>query len=201
RRSIFFTNPLLTSLGWPKESEHTHAEAAAFRDLIVSARETLTLHAFQLEGDAVVALSPLAHAVRGLTVEVHAPPPAARTFADEVLTGPAPPRDELPPAIADWLDLRVAPPAPDHVRYRGQVDPRAPIAYRVTAVDRYVECPFKYFASVVLSLPEEREPASGLTPLERGNLLHNLFERFYQTWQRDHGGTITVARIPEAVAV
>jgi RecB family exonuclease len=38
-----------------------------------------------------------------------------------------------------------------------------------------------------------------MTPLERGTLLHGLLERFYQTWQRDRGGTITMARVPEAL--
>ena len=76
RRSIFFTSPLLTSLGWPQEAEHTRAELAAFRDLVASAQQTVTFHGFQLEGDAVVALSPLVRAAHGLLAEVHPPPPA-----------------------------------------------------------------------------------------------------------------------------
>jgi hypothetical protein len=40
---------------------------------------------------------------------------------------------------------------------------------------------------------------SGLTPLERGNLIHKLFERFYQTWQQDGFGAITAATLPEAL--
>ena len=41
---------------------------------------------------------------------------------------------------------------------------------------------------------------SGLTPFERGNLIHKLFERFYQTWQQDGLGAITAATLPEALA-
>jgi RecB family exonuclease len=199
RRSIFFTSPLLTTLGWPQESEHSKAEVAAFQDLVGSAAKTVTLHGFQLEGDAVVALSPLVRAVHGLPVEVRAPPPAVRTFADEVLTGPIVPEALAGRQQADWLPLRLARPPLDDVRYRGRVDPRDPLPYRVTAVDTYVQCPFKYFASAVLRLPEERDEVAGLTPIERGTLLHGLFERFYQAWQRSPGGTITPSEMPAAV--
>src|SRR5262249_51927155 len=106
RRSIFFTNPLLTALGWPQEQEHTQAELAAFQDLVASAAKTATSHAFQLEGDAVVALSPLVRAAHGLLIEVHPPPAAVRTFADEVLTGgDADPATLASPQSA-WLALR-----------------------------------------------------------------------------------------------
>ena len=44
------------------------------------------------------------------------------------------------------------------------------VGYRVSRVDHYVLCPFKYFAENVLGLPEERDDLAGLTPLERGNL-------------------------------
>jgi RecB family exonuclease len=199
RRSIFFTSPLLTTLGWPQESEHSRAEVAAFHDLVGSAAETVTLHGFQLEGDAVVALSPLVHALQDLPVEVHAPPSAVRTFADEVLTGPISPETLTDRRQADWLSRRLARPPLDDVRYRGRVHPRDPAPYRVTAVDTYVQCPFKYFSSAVLRLPEERDEVAGLTPIERGTLLHGLFERFYQAWQRSPGGTITPAEMPTAV--
>jgi RecB family exonuclease len=53
----------------------------------------------------------------------------------------------------------------------------------------------------VLRLPEERDEVSGPTPLERGTLLHELFERFYATWQRQGEGTITAASMPAALAL
>jgi RecB family exonuclease len=70
----------------------------------------------------------------------------------------------------------------------------------VSRVDDYLVCPFKYFASNVLRLPEEREEESGLTPLERGNLLHRLFERFYSEWQAEGRGAITADTLPDAAA-
>jgi ATP-dependent helicase/nuclease subunit B len=68
-------------------------------------------------------------------------------------------------------------------------------------VDRYVICPFQYFAESVLRLAEDPEEAPGLTPLERGTLMHDLFERFYRAWDEAGLGTITPAKLPEAVAM
>jgi RecB family exonuclease len=67
-------------------------------------------------------------------------------------------------------------------------------------VDRYVTCPFKYFAEYVLRLPEERDEVSGLTPLERGTLLHALFERFYGEWQASGRAAIDAQNLPDALA-
>jgi ATP-dependent helicase/nuclease subunit B len=80
-------------------------------------------------------------------------------------------------------------------------DRRPQAQYRVSRVDHYVLCPFKYFAENVLGLPEERDDMAGLTPLERGNLVHNLFEQFYRSWDSRAGGTITAANLPDAVVL
>jgi hypothetical protein len=88
--------------------------------------------------------------------------------------------------------------------------------YRVSRVDHYVDCPFKYFAENVLGLPEERDEMAGLTPLERGNLITSCSNGFYRAWdeeraaasRRDVAGgrcsdsprspTSMLARLPEA---
>src|SRR5690348_17687065 len=51
---------------------------------------------------------------------------------------------------------------------------------------------FKYFARTVLALDEEAAESSGLTPSERGTLLHTLFERFYAAWRDGGRGAITM---------
>jgi len=110
---------------------------------------------------------------------------------------------------AAWLALRQQRPAIDTPAYRGVIEPvaiqdrfgRAARGYRVSAVDRYVSCPFKYFSESVLGLPEEREESSGLTPLERGTLVHTLFEQFYRTWQAQGRGAIDAATLPDALAM
>jgi RecB family exonuclease len=205
-RSIFFTSGLLKALGWPQEPDHARAQQAAFRDLLALAGRTTTLHAFQLDGDSIVARSPLIDAARDATPHVVfrslEPAAAARepVFTDEILTRDAVTQAGLPETVRRWLELRRRRPIADR-RYRGFVAPLAPRPYRVSRVDRYVDCPFKFFSEDVLGLPEEREETSGLTPLERGTLVHDLFERFYRAWQAQGEGTITPATLPAAVAL
>ena len=201
RRSIFYTSGMLKALGWPQERDQTRAQQAAFRDLLTLARRTTTLHAFQLEGDAVVARSPMIELARDLRDVEMPPTDRPRVFVDEILATESPATIDLAPETSAWLGLRLARPALDERRYGGFVDPQPPQAYRVSRVDRYVDCPFKYFAENVLGLPEEREEAAGLTPLERGQLVHDLLERFYVTWQQQGKRAITPATLPEALTL
>ena len=69
------------------------------------------------------------------------------------------------------------------MRYHGTVGAREGTVYAVSRVERYLECPFKYFAGQVLQLEEEREDESGLSALERGQLLHGVFESFFEAWR------------------
>jgi RecB family exonuclease len=193
RRNIFFTSGLLKVLGWPQDADHSAAQLAAFRDLTGLPARTLYLHAFQLEGDAIVGLSPMVEVVRGAPATVGEPLPHVHVFSDEVITGTG--------DATGWLGARLQRPPLDDPRYSGRGLPQPPQPYRVSRVDRYVTCPFQYFAESVLRLSEEPSETPGLTPLERGTLLHDLFERFYRAWDNDGRGAITPANLPEAVAM
>ena len=70
---------------------------------------------------------------------------------------------------------------------------------RVSAVERYLDCPFRYFAAHVLRLGEERDDEPGLSALERGQLVHEVFERFFGEWQGAGRGAITASNLPEAL--
>jgi RecB family exonuclease len=187
----------LTALAWPAETDQRRSEIAAFRDLLGLATRSMTLHAFELEGDAIVATSPMLELARGLASTPYEAT-ARRVFADEVLTTSGPVAG-LEAEVEMWLALRRARPALDVPGYSGFVAAQAPQVYRVSRVDRYVDCPFKYFAESVLKLPEERDEVSGLSPLERGTLLHELFERFYREWERQGRREITPATLPDAM--
>lgn len=199
RRNIFYTSGLLKSLGWPQDADHSAAQLAAFRDLLGLPSQTLHLHAFQLDADAVVGLSPMVDVVRGVPTTDGPPLPIAAMFDDEVLTADLAAESTLEAVPLAWLAARDARPDLSSPEYRGQSDPQPSQQYRVSKVDRYVTCPFKYFAESVLKLPEEREDTAGLTPLERGTLLHDLFEHFYRDWQDAGYGSITPALLPVAV--
>lgn len=199
RRNIFYTSGLLKSLGWPQDADHSAAQLAAFRDLLGLPSQTLHLHAFQLDADAVVGLSPMVDVVRGVPTTDGPPLPDAAMFDDEVLTADLAAESTLEAVPLAWLSARDGRPDLSSPEYKGQSDPQPSQQYRVSKVDRYVTCPFKYFAESVLKLPEEREDTAGLTPLERGTLLHDLFERFYRDWQDAGYGSITPALLPVAV--
>ena len=81
---------------------------------------------------------------------------------------------------------RAAVPRPDRAA-------RAPATYAVSQLERYLECPFKYFAAHVLKLPEERDEQAWMTPQERGHFVHEVFESFFARVaaarpRRDHDG-------------
>ena len=200
RRSMFYTSGLLKALGWPQVVDEMRAQQAAFRDLLQLAAKTTRLSAFQLEGDAIVGLSPMVETIQGSQAVASPLLEPQPIFADEILT-----RALAPLGLDDererWLSLRRDRPALTEPAYSGLIDAQPPQAYRVGRVDRYVDCPFKYFAESVLRLAEERDESSGMTPLERGSLLHVLFERFYGEWQRLGHGAITPALTPEALAL
>jgi RecB family exonuclease len=200
RRTIFYTAGLLRALGWPQDHDLARVQQAAFRDLLRLPSRSLHLHAFQFEGDAVVARSPLVDLAAVLPASQ---PPASAPkaiFADELLTAEPPIAAGFDDLQSRWLALRMARPPLTDRQFAGFVGARAPQAYRVSGVDRYVDCPFKYFAEQVLGLPDEREELSGLSPLERGTLVHALFEAFYREWRACGHGAITPATLPEAIA-
>jgi RecB family exonuclease len=199
RRTIFYTAGLLRALGWPQERDHTLMQRAAFRDLLSLPTCTLQLHAFQFEGDAIVASSPLVELARSMPWMPAPGEPPRAIFSDELLTGGGPLPAGLPADRLGWLDLRMRrPPLTDRCS-SGFIGARPPEAYRVSRVDRYVDCPFKYFAEHVLGLPDEREEFSGLSPLERGTLVHTLFEAFYRQWQTQGRRAITPETLPDAI--
>jgi RecB family exonuclease len=199
-RNLFYTTGLLKTLGWPQDRERTRARQAAFTDLLGLARETTSLHAFELDGDAIAGRSPMVDlAADRPSVQRDAAGLDQPIFADEVADAGA--GADSGSAAALWGALRRSRPSLDDRRYRGFTGARAAEAYRVSRVDHYVDCPFKYFAENVLRLPEEREESAGLTPLERGQLIHSLFEQFYREWHDRGRRTISAADLPDALAL
>jgi RecB family exonuclease len=201
RRNVLYSTGLLKSLGWPQDTDQALAQQAAFTDVLTLARERTRLSAFQLEGDALVALTPLVELARALPTAAETRPARGTLFPDEVLTVGDGRVTGLDERTAAWLEARRGRPPAGHPAYAGAVGPRTSTEYRVSRVDSYVTCPFKYFASDVLRLPEDRLTVSGMTPIERGLLLHSLFERFYAEWQASGHGAIAPDTLGEALAL
>ncbi|MFP5378242.1 MAG: PD-(D/E)XK nuclease family protein [Vicinamibacteria bacterium] len=200
RRSIFYPSILLKNLQWPDERDRLSGGRAAFLDLLHLARERTTLSTITLEDDAIVEPSPLLDEVgaAGLPEVVAAHDTSARVFGWEALALDPPRPDVLADEAARWAGFRARRTPASSSEYHGQAGPWTLPRVSVSRVERYLECPFRFFAAEVLGLEEEPEDEDTRTPLKRGRFLHELFERFYQEWARRHGGQITPDRLDDA---
>ena len=74
-------------------------------------------------------------------------------------------------------------------------------AYSLSALERYQDCPFKFFAADVLKLEEPPEDEPMLSSRARGRFVHEVFQRFFEAWDARGCGTITPERVDEARAL
>ncbi|MDP2798269.1 MAG: PD-(D/E)XK nuclease family protein, partial [Deltaproteobacteria bacterium] len=68
----------------------------------------------------------------------------------------------------------------------------------VTAIEKAISCPFKFFADTVLRLSELPEPTIGISSQEKGNRLHRLFALFTSR-MRKQGVFLTDAGQSESI--
>ena len=201
RRSIFYPSQLLSQLGWSPETERLAAARARFHDLLRVARVRTAISTFTLEDDAIVPSSSFLEEIEraGLPVQHLPPGDDARVLIHEAIAEEPIVASAVHGVSSEWLSLRTSRAAESDPAYHGFTGARAPGAYSVSSLERYLECPFKYFAAHVLRLPEERADESGLTPQERGQFLHTVFETFFREWQTSGRQTITTTNLAEAV--
>lgn len=201
--SIFYPTNLLREIGWNADGDRVAAGRAAFQDLLRLPAEQVSVSAFTLEEDALVPPSPFLEdlGASGLPVDRAGDADEPRVFTHEALSMPPPAAAGLGEEAAGWLLLRQARTGALDARYRGSIGAHGAGIYAVSRVERYLECPFKYFAGHVLQLEEEREDESGLSAQERGQLLHGVFEAFFAAWRGAGQGAITTANLAEAVAL
>ena len=83
--------------------------------------------------------------------------------------------------------------------FHGEAGARAPAVYAVSHVERYLECPFKYFASSRARAPGgTRRGIAGLGPQERGQFLHEVFQQFFAAGRQQAGQLSITAETEEA---
>ena len=165
-------------------------------------RRALLVSTFTLEDDAVVAPSTLLDEVRG------------RGTATRSNGAPADARGSS--STKRWRSSRShrcarrrwrgggavrlqAPPRPS--AFRGATTGHDAPAFSLSALERYQDCPFKFFAADVLRLEEAPEDEPTLSPRARGRFIHEVFQRFFEAWDRRGDGTITPDRLDEARAL
>ncbi len=198
-RNIFYPAFLLAELGWPSESARLAAARAAFLDLLSLAREEVSVSAFTLEDDAIVSPSALVEELaREPMVVTRREAEPTLVFADEALTMVRPVPQVLSGEAAKWLALREGRTPAAAAGFHGDAGPARRETHSVTSIETYLQCPFKYFASRVLGLPEEVSDEPSMTPQSQGKFVHEVLRAFFEAWQDAGHAAITADVLDEA---
>jgi RecB family exonuclease/inactivated superfamily I helicase len=201
RRNIFYSAEIVRDLGWPSESGRREAARARFIDLLRLPSTHIVVSTFALEADAPVSPSPLLDELgaAGLNEEEE-DLPATRIFEYEALATDPQDLEALAPVARRSLEVRRGVDG-DDPRFHGQTSPHAAAAWSLSALERYQDCPFAFFAANVLRLDEEPDDGSTLSPQARGRFMHDVLHRFFDAWDGRGGGPITPARVADARAL
>ncbi len=197
-RSIFYPSLMLEQLFQsssvsekPPESSQVarnRAERARFRDLLGLSTDQLRLSSFtldHLDQDALVNLSTFIENLEDdvRLVDEEARPPVRIKIDEALMLGTVDP-SVVQEEAATWLSLRLATnDLSESKRSLSHENGPEGRTFSPTRVERYLACPFKYFADRVLELEEEREELSRVSPLERGTWLHEILQEFYKNWR------------------
>ena len=200
RRSIFYPAFLLTQLGWPAESAPGAAARAAFDDLLHLPRLRVSVSTFTLEEDTIVEPSSLLEDLlrAGLPVSRRSVPARTRILPEEALALEPIRPDVMTGTAEAWVRLRLSRSPATDPRFHGLTGPFSRRRYSVSSVDRYVECPFRYFAAEVLGLEEESEDEPTMSPKAQGRFVHEVLRAFFDEWQRGGRGAITPENVGQA---
>jgi RecB family exonuclease/inactivated superfamily I helicase len=202
RRNIFYSSSILRELGWPAESDRLAGERALFADLLRLPAARLMVSTFTLEGDALVSPSSLVDELDQAGLEVAQDiVRTARIFDYEALCLDPVDPSPLPNAETREWALRRWRRSASTDGSRGWTGAHRAPAYSLSALERYQDCPFKFFASDVLRLEEVPEDESTLSPRARGRFIHEVFQRFFEAWDARGAGAITTESLDEARAL
>jgi RecB family exonuclease len=185
RRNIFYGTGLLKALGWPSEKDRRGGADARFVDLLRSARARTILSTFTLDDEAPVTRSTQLDEV-----------PRARLTAMPIESD-APGKEDIT-ASGSWVDLRSTRTSAGNPAYHGQLGPQSSRPWSVSSLETYIGCPFKFFAQHVLRLHEEPDDEEVMDPRRQGQFVHEVFEQFFDQWQKSGRRAITADNLDEA---
>jgi RecB family exonuclease len=200
RRNIFYPPALLKSLGWPSEKDRRAADDARFLDLLASASKRTVISTFTLDDDALVSpsvqLDEIPRARLSSTADTSNDD--GRVFLEEALSIDPAMLDELVPDVRAWAELRLGRSLPAAPEFHGAVGPSPARVWSVSALETYLDCPFKFFAQRVLKLEEEPEDEEVMDPRRQGQFVHEVFEAFFTAWQTAGHHGITRENLADA---
>ena len=200
RRNIFYPPALLKSLGWPSEKDRRAAGDARFLDLLTSATRRTLVSTFTLDEDAIVSRSMQLDEIprARLSTVAREPFEGARVFADEALSLDPITLDPLAGDARAWAEMRTTRSPADTPDFHGTVHDLPARAWSVSAIETYLDCPFKFFAQHVLKLEEEPEDQEVMDPRRQGQFVHDVFEKFFAAWQAAGHRAVTPANLDAA---
>jgi RecB family exonuclease len=203
QRNIFYSSGLLQALGWPSEKDWRGAADARFLDLLASPRERITLSTITLDDEALVEVSALLDEVprAGLTVVTCEPSPASPLFMEEALSLDPVALDALDPESRSWALLRMARSDAGDPGFHGQAGEQSSRAWSVSALETYLDCPFKFFAQRILRLEEEPDDEEVMDPRKQGQFVHDVFEKFFRRWEAGGHHAVTPDNLADARAL
>jgi inactivated superfamily I helicase/RecB family exonuclease len=98
-------------------------------------------------------------------------------------------RDGIPPLRSAMAGRQPEPPKSAPLMTKNR--------FRVTELDGYINCPYKYYISSVLGILPLEEVTEDLSLMGRGSTVHAILKDFYRAWDRP----VTRERIEDARAV
>jgi RecB family exonuclease len=202
RQNIFYAPAVLRELGWPGEADRLTGARAAFADLLRLPASRLSVSTFLLEADALVSPSPFVDEVEQCGLDsLEEVEPSGLIFESEALYREPVDATPLSACAREWLPRRSRVAQLPLARFRGFTEAPPPRPYSLSALERYQDCPFKFFAADILRLEEAPEDESMMSPRARGRFVHEVFQRFYEAWDSRGGGAMTSDRVVEARAL
>ena len=193
-RNIFYPQWLLKDFGWPSDTELLAAERASFTELLRLSSDSVAVFRHELEEEIPTVASPfLEEITRALTGKEERVP--TETLEGLVISRVEALRTGLAPVAGRFVNDRK--PAISELPF---LEPKTVSA---TAFELYLRCPFKYFSRHVLGLEEEDVFDEGMTPMQRGILMHEILRKGFEQWDgfADQPRSITEDNYHEAMAV
>lgn len=173
-RDVFYPQWFLRDFGWASDHELSLRARSQFMGLLRHPRREIVLVRHEMEDDAPTSASPfLDDAIDWLdeSSEQHVlagPLPIvcrSEALRRGVMPFERPPRSGAKPGIIREA-VRVAEPV------------------SATALETYLRCPFKYLSRYLFHLEEEETIDDGLSPLERGRLVHEILHEGFRRWDQ-----------------
>jgi len=213
-RDIFYSSSLMASLGWPTANDRRGASSARFLELLGLPLRRVTVSTVSLDDETLVEPSTFVDEIprARLSTTTRDRATGGPCSRDEALMSGSVPLDALELVAREWATMRLARSPRDAPAFHGFVDQsgsglragrgdHSPKTWSVSALETYLGCPFKFFAQHVLKLKEEPDDEEVMDQRSQGQFIHEVFEAFFERWQRDGYQAITPDTMDTARAV